>query len=82
MMKSSRLEKEENIIKDVRNFLNQKKIDDNTVKDARNSFRFKKYEAFKDRMIRYTRNLFEHEEENQEQVTVGKSSWFLEQQLQ
>ena len=41
-MKISMLEKEENIIKDVRNFFKLEKIDENTVKNAKNSFRFKK----------------------------------------
>ena len=56
MMKSYRLEKdklEENIIKDVRNFLDWKKeINDTTIKDIRNIFRLmKENESIKGRII-------------------------------
>ena len=48
-------------------------MEDNIIKDIRNHFRLKKEkEAIKDRVIKYIRNIFEHEEENYYQpVRVG-----------
>ena len=44
-------------------FLTKVEIDDTTIKDIRNLFRLKKEnEAIKDRIIKDTKNLLEHEE--------------------
>ena len=52
------------IIKDVPNLSKLKKKDFTTSKDIRNLFRLKKEnESIKDRVIRDTRHLFEHEVE-------------------
>ena len=55
---------EEKIIKDIRNlFRLTKKVNYTAVKDIRNLFRQRKEtKAIKDRIIRYIKGLFEHEE--------------------
>ena len=54
-------------------FLTKVEIDDTTIKDIRNLFRLKKEnEAIKDRIIKDTKNLLEHEERDyQKPVRVG-----------
>ena len=56
-------EREDNIIKDVKNLFRLKKeVDDKTVKSIRNIFRLKKEnKAIKDRIIRHISNIFEQE---------------------
>ena len=65
MMESLSLE-EENIIKDIRNFLRLKKqLNYTAINDIRNLFRpGKETKAVKDRILRDIKNLFEHEEES------------------
>ena len=89
-MHTSRLEKDkkvqDNVIKDIRNLFRQKVIVSNvdyTVnKNIINLVGLKKeIEAVKDRLIRDTRNLFEHEEKDYyKPVRVGNfwSSSFIE----
>ena len=86
MMNSLRLQKnkkvEDNIylkaIKDIRNLLRQKRemkmkeIDYTAIKEIRNLFRpNREKKAIEDRVIRYIRNLFEHEEDYYKPVRVG-----------
>ena len=64
-MESLSLE-EENIIKDIRNLFRLKKeLNYTAMKDIRNLFRQEKEtKAIKYRILRYSKNLFEHEVEN------------------
>ena len=85
MMESPSLE-EKNIIKDVRNLFRLKKeIDDTKIKDIRNLFRLKKEKkVIKGRIPRYIRNIFEHEEEEEEnchksvRVSIFSSNNYIE----
>ena len=69
-------QKENNIIKDVRNLFRLKnEMDDTTIKDVRNLFRLsKENKAVKDRVIIDIRKLFEHEEDYYKPVRVGDFS--------
>ena len=64
MLKNSRSEEEK--IKDIRNIFRLKKeLNCTTIKDPRNLFRLEKEtKSIKDRTLRDTKNLFEHEEVN------------------
>ena len=59
----------------------KKEIEDTTVKDKRSLFRLKKEtKAIKIRIIRYIRNLSEHEEDYYKSVRVGNfwSNYYVE----
>ena len=75
-MESLSLEKE-NIIKDTRNlFRIKKELNYTTIKDIRNLFRLEKEtKPIEDRIIRYMKNLFEHEEENYYKPVRVNNSW-------
>ena len=64
MMENPRSE-EENMIKDIRNFLRLKEeLNYNAIKDIRNLFRQEKEtKAIKDRIFRDIKNFFEHGKE-------------------
>ena len=83
-MKSSRLEedknKEDNVIKDVRNLFRLKKIkketNDTIIKDIRKFFRLKQEnKVIKDGILRDIRNLFEHKEEDYYKPVIVGNSW-------
>ena len=66
-MESLTLE-EENIFKDIRDLFRLKKeLNYTAIKDIRNCFRLEKEtKAIKDRILRDSKNLYEHEEEEEE----------------
>ena len=66
MMKNLKLE-EENIIKDIRNLFRLKKEQNYTaIKDIGNLFRlWKEIKAIKDKIVRYIKNLFQNEKEEE-----------------
>ena len=83
-MKISKLEedknKEENIIKDVKNLFRLKKLkketNDVAIKGIRNLFRLKKQnKAIKYRILRNIRNIFEHEQEDHYKSVRGGNFW-------
>ena len=76
-MKNPRPEKEK-IVKDIRNFFSQKKEFNYTaVKGLRNLFRQEKeIKTIKDRILRYIKNCFEHEEEENYYKPVRVNSFW------
>ena len=70
--------KEENIIKDIRNlFRIRKELHYTAIKDIRNRFRLEKEtKAIKDRILRDTKNLFEHEEDENYYKPVRVSNFW------
>ena len=77
--KSSLSPGEENIIKNIRNLFRpkNKELNYTAITNVRNLFRQKKeINVIKDRILRYIKNLFEHEEEEENSYKPVKVSTF------
>ena len=74
-MKNPRPE-EEKIIKDIRIFFRLKKLNCTAIEDIRNIFRQdKETNAIKDRILKYLKSFFEHQEENYYKPVRVKNFW-------